>query len=71
MNIQTMKTVNVEKNQLIIEKCTENVEETMLTSAENEHKCSSCTVIVDILFILYNKHWNWYLFHLLQISELQ
>ena len=42
----------------LVEECTESIEETILikTSAENERKCSSCTVhrvLIWILFIFF------------------
>ena len=39
----------------LIEECTENIEETRLieTSAENEHKCSSCIVYKVLFWILF------------------
>ena len=60
----------------LTEECTENVEEAKLakirsmelhsTENENIHKCSQCVVFNN----LFNQHWNWYLFCLLQIHEL-
>ena len=48
----------------LIEECTENVEETMLieTSAENEHKCSSCTVyrVLFWIFFLFFVYFTYY-----------
>ena len=55
----------------LVEECTKNIEETRFHSAENEkkHKHSFCILCIFVKFC--NKHWNWYLFYLLQIHEPQ
>ena len=60
VNIQTMKIVKAEKNQLkkLVDECTETVEEIKLakkTSAKNEnsYKCSSCTVYTVLFWIFF------------------
>ena len=48
----------------LVEECSENVEEVKLAKITLV-KCSSVRCVIFNNF--YNKHWNWYLFHLLQI----
>ena len=57
------------------EECTDNVEEAKiagitLAEHENKHKNKCSTFALYIFSNLYNQHWSWYLFHLLQVHEI-